>query len=438
MKKILVAILLGTLLMLTGCRGNAGADAEELLKSVPATASFVAVADLDALLQKSGCKVKDGEISASKELLQAVNASSDLEFRHLMSLFLDNKSGVDPSVTLFFTDGYNTYNTGLLRDTKLFCQAVETEAKGQFTETDGIKVLKNIAVKDNRYWALLRGRAEADPTEIKRYLSLSETQSFVSSRFAESLKAIKTDVEGWGDLKGLMNLADLPFQRQAAIKIALSTCFKDAGYTTFTLDFRKGEMDARLNLLNDKGENAKFNFELGQVDPATLAGLGGKCGILFGIAVPQKLIKQLKEQLSSKPSMLGIYLMALSELDGTVGVAASENKDDLHAVLTTTGQNSSDLMSLLESYGKVSKQGNRIFIEKGSVTGALDVAAASNDFKGAAAGIVTGPMPQTAGVAKTSILLKPEGKGVVLNVKATGADSSRNILLEMLAGTAKK
>lgn len=433
MKKIAL-MLAAAILLLAGCNKNNSEDARDLLKTVPSSASFVAVADLESILEKSGSEVKDGEITPSPEVQSAVAASKDADFKRLANLFLSNNSGVDPTVSLFFADGYAVYNTGLIKDTSKFRAAVEKEWNAKFTETDGMASCGKVVMMDNRYWILMSGRSSIEPSDIKRYASLSESQSFLSSKFADNVTELKSDLQGWVDINGAMNIAGLDFQSRAMTKLAMESLFSDAGYGTFSLDFQKGKLEARLNVLNADGKYAKYLFPVAKIDLAEVDRIGGTADILMAMAIPQKLVKQLKEQVSGQPSMLSIMMSALQPLDGTSAVALSENGSAMKAAISTTGDNTTDLMSLLQASGaKVEKKDKVIFATQGVVQGQQTVKDLSKTLEGDAAGVVVGKMKDTpAGFKVATTKLVPENGSMVLQVEVSSDNDKDNILVTLL------
>lgn len=437
MKKIIMMAAAVTLLLLTGCKNTESADSEELLKSIPSSASMVTVGNLKAMLEKAGCKVDDGKVTPSADIKKAIEACGDKNSEgRLMNLFFNNESGIDPSVTVLFTDGYATYNTGRLLSTDKFLNAVEKEYGEKFEENDGIKTCANVAVKDNRYWVVINGKSAIDSSDIRRYLSLSESQSFLSTDFATPLRTIKKDAEGWADISGLMNVANLAFETRAQVKVLVESCFKDAGFITFGLNFDKGAADLTVKVLDSKGKSAKYLLPGEAIDLTLVEGLAAKAESVAAIGVPKKLMKQISEQLSSQP-LLKIYAEALSGIDGTVAAAMSGKS--LSAVVQTNGENNSDIMQLLGSFGEVSKEGNDIFIKKGDVTGAADVKDLVAPFKGAYMGVASvGSTMNCERIKNVSLVMAPGDGSIVLKAKVTSSESDINILQTLVGEGCKK
>ena len=83
MKKI--GFLMLALLMLTfnACKKNT-VDVTDLLKTVPSSAAGVMVINVESLLDESGCKVKDHEITPSEEVKKLFEKSSGSQKEYMM------------------------------------------------------------------------------------------------------------------------------------------------------------------------------------------------------------------------------------------------------------------------------------------------------------------------------------------------------------------
>lgn len=436
MKKINFLLALVLAVIITGCSSDRSADVSELLKSVPSSTSMVAVVNLQSMLEKAGCKVKDGKIEVSESLKANLISANNEQARAVTETFLNNESGVDPSVMVFFADGSAVYVTGLLDDTGKFTDAVQKKTGMPFTETNGVKTSGEYAVNDNRFWAVVSGRSSIDPAVIKGYLQLSESQSFLSSDFSKPLSKISRDIEGWVDLNGVMNAADVPFQSRAVIKLTMSSIFDDAGFASFGVEFNKGEMTADIRILNSKGKEAKFLYPMDKVNLAEVESLGKNADVVMALCVPQKMIRQIRESLDKKPSVIGVYLEALSPVDGTCAMARG-NDGGFKAVLNTTGENTSDLMSLLSTMGTTSKEGKRVIVEKGALSGTGSISRLAEQLKNTCAGVVTSSVPgMPSQIESLAFLLVPDGQGMMLRIRMVTADKDENIL-SVINGKAK-
>lgn len=432
--KSLFAIAAVVAMLLPSCSGNETADAGDLLATVPSDASVVSVINVKAILEKSGCKVSDGKIELSQELKTlAEKQGNHRELKEMTSL-CDGASGVDPTVMAVFKEGYDNYVTGYLADPEKFKKYVEEKEGGTFTTEKGIDICGNVAVSNSRFWVNVE-QGSISPEEIKRFTALSASQSFLENGYASKMTEFSSDIEGWGDINGLLNTADLGFQNRATAQIAVQTIFDDPSALTFTVDFKKGSADISVGFLNSKGKAAKFQFPTEKIDVNAVASIGGKSELLAAVAIPAKLISQLTKQTSSeRPSMLGEYLKLVQSLDGTTAVAVgSGNGRGLRGIVTTNGKDLSPLTNLIGGFGiNVNIEGNVLRLSEGEMAGNLDVTTASNELKGAMGGVVvsSGVASELAksGIDRVVMTLVPEDGSLRLRISGMGADDKENIL----------
>ena len=215
MKMIRIIAALAALVILAGmagCRKHDKADADELLKTIPSSASFVAVANISEILEEAGCKVDDGKVSDTEQLRAAISRMKKDKERRLLTLFLDGESGVEPSVSAFFAETSGIYNAGILADPGKFKSLVEKETGKSFADDNGCEVAGNIAVKGNRYWMHLNS-SSIDAATVNGFAGLGEKQSFLSNPYGKNLREVEDAVEGWGNIQALMALGDLEIGR---------------------------------------------------------------------------------------------------------------------------------------------------------------------------------------------------------------------------------
>lgn len=441
----LVTALLIILGATTSCSRSESADASDLLATVPADASIVAVANVNAILDKAGCKIDGDKITPSEEITSLIASFKQPDARALAESFFNGESGVDPSVVLIFAEGYYKYLTGVASDPDKFKETVAKQNKSQFSQTDGIDICGNVALKGNQFWANL-GANSIDPREVKHFSTLSKEQSFLSKKSADNLVKFGTDIAGWANIAGSLNTASIPFQQRAMAQVALQTVFNDATDATFSLSFDKGEMTGSVGVLDSKGKPAKFLLATGTLDLKTIESIGGNTDALFAMSIPHKLIEQLQKDTQSKSaSMLGIYLQTLGSIDGTVAVAADNGANALKGVVTTNGQSTSQLTSMLSGLGlTVRLDGKMLLFNKGQMTGNTPVAELAKDFKGSVAGLAAvnpaaGKSDSAAGQIRSfSITLRPESSSIALRFSAKSMQPDQNFLLTLLRSADKK
>ena len=432
-----VLALMGATL-LTGCSKSESADASDLLGAVPSDASMVAVTNLNAMLEKAGCKIDGSKVKPSEALTGAVNRIDDKTLNALANDFINGTSGIEPSVAVLFSEGYQIYFSAIAADPDAFKASVEKATGSKFSTSDGVDICGNTALKGNQFWVNL-GRHDFDPQNAKHFSSLSKDQSFLSNKASERLVKIEKDIEGWGSIGGVLNTSSLDFQQKAMAQVFMQTLFEDPSNFSFAVNFEKGQLVASAQLLNSKGEPAKYNFPTTAVDVKTIESVGGSAYALLAISIPQKLVKQLqKDADSKKPSMLGMILPSLESVDGTLALAYDGTGNNMRGVITTTGQNTGALIQLLESTGLACKiDGKLVTFSKGNLQGNQKVADMAGYLKDAVAGVTTASPEEAPDALKNSFesgafTLVPEKGGITMRMLMLSPDKDRNFIITLL------
>lgn len=441
----LITALLIILGATTSCQRTESADASDLLATVPSDASIVAVANVQAMLEKADCKVSNDQITPSEEITSLVASFKKPTDKAIAEAFFNGKSGIDPSVALIFAEGYYKYVTGIAADPDKFKQTVSSITKQQFAVKDDIDICANVALKGNQFWVNLDANS-IDPREAKHFATLSKEQSFLSNAASERLSTFESDIVGWANIAGALNSSSVDFQQRAMLQVALQTIFDDAADATFNLTFNKGEMSGSMGILNSKGKPAKFLLASQTLDMKTMESIGGNADILFAMGIPHKLIEQLQKDTQSKSaSLLGIYLQALGAINGTVAIASDTDGNALKGTVTTNGQSTGQLTSFLDGLGLTVKlDGNMLQVSKGQLTGTTPVTELAADLKGAVAGLAAvnpkpGATTRFEGQLKSfALTLKPASSSIELNFNAKSTQPDQNFLLTILRTADKK
>ncbi len=441
----LITALLIILGASTSCQRSESADASDLLATVPSDASIVAVANVQAMLEKAGCKVSDDQITPSDEITSLIASFKSPQAKAIAEAFFNGKSDIDPSVALIFAEGYYKYVTGIAADPDKFKQTVTSITKQQFAVKDDIDICANVALKGNQFWVNLDANS-IDPREAKHFATLSKEQSFLSNAAAERLSTFDSDIVGWANIAGALNASSVDFQQRAMLQVALQTTFNDAADATFQLTFNKGEMTGSMGILNSKGKPAKFLLASQALDMKTMESIGGNADILLAIGIPHKLIEQLQKDTQSKSaSLLGVYLQALGAIDGTVAIASDTDGNAIRGTVTTNGQSTGQLTSFLDGLGlSVKLDGNMLQISKGQLTGNTPVTELAADLKGAVAGLAAAnPKPGSstgfeAQLKSFALTLKPASSSIELHLNAKSLQADQNFLLTLLRSADKK
>ena len=431
MHKLLVSIA-ATLLILASCAKHNGADVSELLKTIPADASMVMVVDLEEVLQEAGCTVSDGVVTPGKDLAKALQSSANEDLkRHLADL---QDSGVEWSAMAVFSEGYNAYLTGFIHDTSKFKAKVEEVFGEQFTSGE-VSTCGNIAMIGERYWVCLSSRNTIQENDIRHFNSLSEKQSILSNETVTKMQPVPSDIEGWGDIKGVLNMAGLDFASRAVCSMAMETIFVDAVEVEWKADFDKDELEVEMEVINSKSGIAKFNFPVEKIDESVIKNLNTSAAGFGALAISEKMIENLKAQTAQQSmSILGVMVNMMGSVRGTTAVAF-DTDGYVNGTISTTGHGTADFADMLSQMDfKVNKEGKDLRISKGTVAGALTSAEAANLLKGSVCGIAlsTEGIPGLPQFKTIAFNLIPDKGGLKLQINMKAKDPKLPLLFTLL------
>lgn len=441
MRVMLMCLIVRLLPALNSCKKDS-ADISDLVSKVPSSAEAVIGINLGSLLEKAGCKVDGVEITPGENMEGWINANKMLSAKEKESvkMFLSGESGIDPAGAVAFVDAYNSYITAMLADTSKFMEFVKKQTGQEFTETDGVQTCGNVAVAGAQMWVCFSSETSIDAKAIKNYSTLGSEQSFSNNSFAGKISNMSNDITGWGQTKALMRQG-MSFSDVATFNVVSSMLFEEATAISFTVDFMKGKLEGRASVLNDKGEPAKYLFPADKIDVARVKELATTAEVVGAMVISKDLVKKIENVSSSLGgNMLGPVVKMLSSLDGTAAVAVGDvdnPQDAISGVVTTDGQPSLDLMSLLSQFAPTRKDGKLVWLKKGEVAGGLDVAQASDYLKGATLGVVVSAdgnsIDSKTNIFKTfAFSLNPDKGGVELRLMIEGKNADENILMSLL------
>ena len=441
MKKAIVFLSL-LLFVVTSCKKGT-VDVSDLLTTVPSSAGGVVILNLENLIEDTGSKIKDHEIIPGKELEQCMEKMTNLNRKDL-EIFFDGRTGIDPKAAVLFYDSNRAFITFVLYDENKFCEFVESQANGKFEETaSGVKVLGNTAMKGTQAWICLTNGKTLDSDAIASYANLKSSQSFLVTEMGERLLTEENDIRGWVLLGAYLD-SMLDRSQRIMFTMGAGFLFENAESVAFKADFKKGELKAEAEILNDKYKPAKYQLPMDKVDVATLKKLGDTCDGLMAFTINPELVKKFEKiGTSFGGSLFGDIGQALKNVDGTVGVIANGDNKSVAGIVTTTGDISQELKDMIsENMGAVSIDGKYLQFKKGEVTGSLNVSECAEALKGSCLGMVfdsaslksmdseAAPKGFKFGVIKMS----PESGGVEFEVEAKTANPKENALLTLIKG----
>ncbi|MDE6768518.1 MAG: hypothetical protein K2J78_02205 [Muribaculaceae bacterium] len=430
---------------LTSCQKDKTANVSDLLSTVPSSAGIVVGFNLNALLEKAGCKVDGSSITPGKEL-QEILASSESSSRSKeeIKMILSGESGIDPVGAIVFTDAYNTYLTAALADTEKFCDFVVKQKELPFENVEGnVKVSGNVAVIGAQMWMGLTS-GTIDAKAVKNYASLDNAQSFASLDVASDIATMTHDVVGYGQLKNFAR-SGLPIGNATTMNLAAGFLFDNASALSFTLDFLKGEAKSKALLLNDKGDPAKFLLPANKISLDEVKRLPATANAIVAAALTKDLIKKITKMAESFGGGFPAQISdALASLDGTTAIAVGsiDNPENaLAAVIATDGKPSLDFMNFLSQFGNTQKDGKIVKLVRGEVSGSLDVPNMSEKRKGATIGLVSSTNSDLlngngVGITATAITLSPDNGSLSFNAWVQTSEPDTNALLTILKNMA--
>lgn len=443
MKKLSFLLTLLLIMVVAGCKKNT-VDVTDLLKSVPSSSAGVIVLNMEGIIADAGCKIKDNEIVLGKEMKALMDKANSIDKKDMM-VFFSGDTGIDPKAAIVFYDSNRAFMTFALYDVDKFCKFVEKESEGSFVEENGgVKICGNTAVKGAQAWVCLTSGKTIDADAIASYASLASAQSFLVTPMGEELLTDEEDIRGWALLDTFLNKV-LSRQDRNMFTLGLGFLFDNAESVKFTMDFKKGEIEAEAIALNDKGKPAKFQLPADKVDISTLKSLGSTCDGLMAFTVSPKLIKKF-DQIGSAfgGALFGDLGESFKNIDGTIGVAVGGTGvgENVNGVITTKGEVSKTVRDMISEYmGPVSMDGKLLRFSKGDVKGNLTVEECAEALKGTCVGVVADASEfKSMNYSNTSLngfkcvvfKMSPESGGIEFEVEVKTTDPKENALLTII------
>lgn len=434
----LVCLLSLILPFLNSCKKET-TDVTDILSTVPSSASVVLGINLHSLLDKAGCTVKDSQITPGKELSEWLNSSTSKNME-TVKLILNGDSGIDPVGALLFVDAYNSYLTAVLADTQKFIEFIQTASGNTFAETDGVNVCGNVAIIGAQMWVSLNNNYSIDAKAVKNYSKLESTQSFSQNPFAKNISEMTHDLVGWASTSAMMTQG-MAFGNFAMMGMAMNATFDGASAASLFVDFKKGEAEADLTILNDKAEPAKYLFPTDKIDVDLVKSIGHDATFLMALSLTKETTRKIDNLSKSLGgNMFGPFLNMISSVDGTIAGALT-NPDDpqagISAAIATDGNPSLDLMNALSMLGTTKKDGKVVRLNNGILKGGLDIAEFADKMKGSVFAVAIdldspGVNLSEAGVKTLIGLAQPDKSGITFKFVLASTEPGENMLITIL------
>lgn len=447
------------LLVVTLCFGactREKTDASDLISTVPSSAGGVVGINVTSILEKAGYKVENGVITPPKKVNLDLSSLSERD-RSLMELFFSGETGIDPAGAILFYDSNRTYVTFGLSDTGKFRDFVEKRNGKSFSESNGVAICGDVAMKGAQAWVTFSDRP-IDYDVIIGYSSLVPSQSFLNNPYGEQFRAMDHDFIGWSKMK-IITKNFLDFQQTTMFNLFSSSLFEDADEVIFDADFLKGKFECELKVLNGKGKPAKYLLPADKVNVATIKTIGENADVVFAATVSPKLFNKL-EKLGSTISgdSYKNFTEMVKNIDGTIAVGCSNLEgafdENLSGVITTDGKPSLVLKGAVSTIAPMRMDGDLIRFSRGKMDGALKVDRCADMLKGASLGIVSdfpaypiselSNLPVIGNSFATDIFelyclrIVPDDGSIELEMIIEAKDKSENIIKTVLSQSSGK
>lgn len=417
----LTAIVIMVALMATSCSNSNSGDARDLLGTVPSDAAGVMVVNVKSVLEKTGFKVKDGVVTPPEEVKKSMDESSDKDSMESLKALLAGDAGVAFSAAVaFYAD--QPYLTVILDDPAKTRKFIAEKTETEFVETEGVEISGEYAIKGNQLW--VAGQSSPRPEQINKFVTLSEKQSYLSSKYADQLISLSNDFNTIADLSNLSRVLGMQSRSLARevgqASMIASAIFEDPTYLCLTGDLDKKSVKFNLTVLNEDCKPAKYLLPAGKIDADAVKALGGTGNYVWAVDVPAKLIKKVKQMASAFGGSLPSSVLGLLDpIDGTIAGIGIDSADDYSMLVTTTGDGTGDLVSMMSSMGAVTREGKFVKVTNGDrkVTGPITAQEGASMLKGAVAGGIFSDPQGSNGVTRVSVVARNSDGG--LNVEVT-------------------
>lgn len=461
LRTVVSAVLLLTLVVLTGCGGK---SKKALLDNVPADAEMVMLLDVQRVLDQLELK-KDGDsYSYCKELKQVIDASG-VSRKDVKKVF----EAIDQTekTVVVFTANDNLWITFRVKSEEDFMKYLkEIDDDVDFDDEDDFEVYENIAVKDNQVWigAPINGYDfKLDLKELKRLGDLPGDKKFTDKfgKIADALCADDVVSGAYYSIDGLLSIAmqsgELNQQERAAMSVAMSMAFDDAECVLSVGRLNNDGFEGEARVLNSKQENAKFLLPMDKIDAGSLSKIDNNSPLVMATAISPELVKKLvglvRQHVGlSSSDEEGVNI--LESLAGTSAFSFAGPEDFIATVCFKNNEAATSFGTMLTSLRcpyPVSAAGNYMILRsKDGLQGggsapqgfAGQYFAASIDFSKVSDKILTGYNMSNLG--KILITVGPEGQGVVMksvwkikNPMRTLLDEGYKFFMAMMSGNIK-
>lgn len=416
-----LALLLLLVIIGGACTKSNEDDSLELLSTVPADASAVAVLNLNTIVDRCGGSVKDGKITDPGKLDDLARKMLKADQQKVALRLLSPESGIECSSAVYFAYRGQDYLYALVADEEALRKSIDALWPGEWLTTGKVTHKNRAAICNGRFLLL----PNADASVAETFANLSEPESFSSNEYAATLAKSTDAMCAWATIEGMMKASSLSFSEQTMAKMALGMSFNSPKYLTATANIDSDGTTVTASILDANMKPAKCELQLSKLDTKLIASLGGNANTVVAASVSEKLVKQFVQLAQSfGGNMPQAYNDALGSLDGTVVIALSEDMSKIDSdnvgykgAIQTNGKNNATLLQALEAFtGKATIDGNTfLFGNEGYGNGIAPLADVAKRFEGAWLGVATAvPVADTKETGCLYLTLIPDGNSLKL------------------------
>lgn len=331
MKARLSLTLMALLLLIMGACTDSSLKktGEKLLSTVPSDVDYVGVVDVEEFIKTTASKIKDHRSVVPSDGLETILARiADTTVHARLDSLLAGKTGVDLTCAVLFESDGHMWITHPLGDPQTLHDYMKRTGREMEKMADGLYVGRQIAATDDQVWILVGDTAATvNAADIERFRRLNENQSMMASPFAAQLTAFKYD---YTDLWKLNRLWRQLGDQADRARMFAAFMMDDVKYMSFTADLTPGSFVARGSFLNSKYKEAKCNLATGRLSSHDFDDLCPTSQATAGIALDQKLVKNLLNGLKTfGMSVPKATEAALKNLDGPIVMATDADNNTI-------------------------------------------------------------------------------------------------------------
>lgn len=429
--------LFSVLLFASSCSRNSGA--EDMLRTVPDNAGFVALADIQMILDHAGCA--DGKISPE---LKALCEDNEEVFAALIS----GEAGIAGDVASLFFYKDTPYVSAFVKDEDKALAWLRSIDDDVEKKGDGWEAMNGrLVLYDGQIW-ISEGSVDVD--QARYFRNLKEEDSFLSVDYADRLMEPIADVRFFGKLDYI--LPKFSLREAASVRLGMSMLFNSPEFIAGTLTFSDGRATIEMNVLDGNFKPAKTSVKLAELSGKELSRFPGKGNLYAGIALSEEAVKLMTGNFGSMPGM-STLVDCLEGFSGSIifglnadQMISSGNRSGF--LLQLSYRSAEEAKVAAEKFGAngipVRTSDEYLLLNMGMMSGHIQPVA-EKKLKGAVAGIVVDPaglgyMDEMKGLDFLKLIwfdARKSGDSLTLSFSVETTPSSVNALTTAIEAASK-